>query len=201
MDIIYNEVINVIYGKYKNVRNSAWQCLIDFNITCLPTDVFQIAREADIKIIKNSNAKVLKPNEIGTSFLIGDKWHVVYRDTDIRPRCRFTIAHELGHIFLGHKLKNGKHTRRFGTTIPEEEDEANRFAARILTPACVIWALDLHTPQEIAQLCDVSRPVSEKRAKRMEVLYQRNRFLLSPLERQVYRNFEEFIKEQKKPRQ
>ena len=180
------------YGKYKSIRNSAWQCLIDFNITSLPTDVFSIAKESGIKIVKNSNVGTLSPNEIGTSFLIGDKWHIVYRDTDIRQRCRFTIAHELGHIFLGHELNNGKHTRRFNATKPEE-DEANRFAARILAPACVIWALDLHDPKEIRQLCDVSRPVSEIRAERMEVLYKRNRFLLSPLERQVYRNFQEFI--------
>lgn len=199
MDIIHSEVINVTYGKYKNIRDASWQCLIDFNITCLPTDVFSIAKESGIKIVKNSNTGTLKSNEIGASYIIDDKWHIVYRDTDIRQRCRFTIAHELGHIFLGHKLKNGKHTRCFDATT-EEEDEANRFAARILAPACVIWALDLHDPKEIRQICDVSRPVSEIRAERMKVLYKRNRFLLSPLERQVYRNFEEFINKQKNPR-
>lgn len=188
------------YGLYKNVRNSAWQCLIDFNVTYLPTNVIQIARESGIKLIKNSHIGMLAPTELGLSIAKGEQWYIIYNDTDSRQECRFTIAHELGHIFLGHNLKQSKHarTRRFDITRPEEEDEADSFAARILAPACVIWAFGLHEPDDIASLCDISYKSAKKRAKRMEVLYKRDKFFLSRLERKVYKNFEDFIKTKRK---
>lgn len=191
----------MIYGKYKNARDAAWRCLIDFNITSLPVKILGITKILDIKIVKDSEIRKLSPKESGKSYLVNDQWHIIYNDAEPKQRCKFTIAHELGHILLGHDLKNGDYTRSFELSKPEEETEADIFASRLLAPACVIWALDLHTPEEIAQLCDISNQAAEIRAERMKILYQRNRFLLSPLERQVYRNFEEFINEQKKPRQ
>lgn len=194
---ILNEVIFLIYAKYKNARDSAWQCLIDYNITSLPVKVLGIAKTLGIKVIKDSTAHKLASKESGKSYLLNDQWQIVYNDAESKQRCRFTVAHELGHIVLGHKLNNsGVYTRTFELK-KEEETEADIFASRLLAPACVLWALDVHTPEKIAQLCDISHEASEIRADRMEVLYKRNRFLLSPLERQVYRNFEKFINEQK----
>ena len=74
------------------------------------------------------------------------------------------------------------------------ENEANSFALRLLAPACVLWGLDLHEPRQIATICDISLQTAEIRAKRMKILYKRNKFLSSPLEKQVYENFKEFIK-------
>lgn len=187
------------YGLYKNVRNAAWQCLIDFHINYLPTNVLQITDAAEIKVVKDSDVGILAPNEIGASFVVDDKWHIVYKDTDSRQACRFTVAHELGHIFLGHELKQGKHTRKLGQAQPKEESEANTFAYRLLAPACVIWALDLHEADEIASLCDITLPDAKNRADRMKILYDRNKFLLSSLEKKVYNNFENFINKQKIP--
>ena len=45
----------MLYGKYKNVRNSAWQALLDFNVTKLPVSVNSIAKQLGIKVIKNSD--------------------------------------------------------------------------------------------------------------------------------------------------
>ncbi len=191
----------MIYGKYKNARDAAWRCLIDFNITSLPVKILEIAKSLEIKVVKDSESHKLSPKESGKSYLVNDQWHIIYNDAEPKQRCKFTIAHELGHILLGHDLKNGNHTRTFELSKPEEETEADIFASRLLAPACVIWALNLHSAEEIAQLCDISHQAAEIRSERMEVLYKRNRFLLSPLERQVYRNFQEFISKQKMPRQ
>lgn len=190
----------MIYGKYKNVRNAAWQCLIDFDICKLPVDVIKIAKSLGVKVVKNSIAKRLKSGESGATVIQNEQWYIVYDDTQIKQRCRFTIAHELGHILLGHTLTSSRYTRTFDTSKPEEETEADMFSARLLAPACVLWALDLHTPTDIAQLCGISHSAAENRSARMEILYRRNKFLAHPLERQVYRNFEEFINKQKKPR-
>ena len=71
------------------------------------------------------------------------------------------------------------------------------FATRILAPACVLWGLDLHSPEDIARVCDIPLRVAQKRAVRMEVLYERNKFLISPTEQELYRQFYAFIQENK----
>ena len=191
--------MNLNYAAYKNVRDGAWQCLIDNNITSLPVDLRIIARSAGIKIVSNKNADVLSNDETGKSLLLGDQWLVVYDDKSPKGRRRFTIAHEFGHIFLGHELVGDAHRRSFRLNRPQEETDADMFAARILAPACVLQALDIHSAEEIASLCGMSMEASAYRAERMEELYQRNKFDLSPLERAVRKQFKLFI-EQKEGR-
>ncbi len=184
------------YGIYKDVRNSAWSCLYDFKIDRLPVDVLSIARMSGIHVIKNSSVGVLAPSERGKSFFDGRAWVIVYDDSCSTLASRYTVAHELGHIFLGHPLK----TVKYGSVcefdrLPAAERQANAFAERILCPACVIWGLDLHSAQEIADYCRVELSVAEKRAKRMCTLYKRQRFLTSKYERDVYEGFCEYIEE------
>lgn len=185
----------MIYGAYSNVRDAAWLCLRDYHVDRLPVSVAAIARTAGIKVIKNSAVGELQPSESGLSFFDGDRWYIIYDDDDTIERSRFTVAHELGHIFLGHDLKKGYHARtQMFDVRPEIERDADMFAARLLCPACVLWALDLHTADDIARTCRVSHTVAKIRADRMDRLYKRNKFLASPLEREVYDNFGDFIK-------
>lgn len=104
--------------------------------------------------------------------------------------------HEVGHYVLGH-LGDSALTRSESECRPEEEQAADRFAADVLMPACVLWGLDVRTPEEIAQLCNVSMRAAQIRAERMGVLYERNKFLLHPLERQVFEQFGKFIQNNK----
>ena len=181
------------YGAYKNVRDSAWQVLLDYNIKTIPVNVVSIACSSGISIVKNSEVDELKSSEVGASILDGDKWYIVYDDTVSKERIRFTIAHELGHIFLGHPLKLGYHARTIDIDKPETERQADMFAIRLLVPACVVWGLNLHTPDEIQREFHISHTSAKARALRMEVLYERNKFLSSNLERQVYENFKDYI--------
>lgn len=185
------------YGRYKYARDGAWQVLIDYNINSLPINVASIATSAGVKILKNSIVQKLTNGEIGTSVLSGDKWYIIYDDTMSKERARFTIAHELGHIFLGHPLKDVHHAQTIDTDKPRIETDADIFASRLLAPACVLWGLNLHTPEEIKEVCNISYQAAELRANRMRELYKRNKFLTSPLERQVYNNFADYIKQHK----
>ena len=159
--------------------------------------VVGIANRAGCSVVKNSTVQELRPGEVGVSILDRNKWYIVYDDTISKQRARYTIAHELGHIILGHPIKAGYHARTIDTNKPETEWQADRFAAGLLAPACVLWALDLHTVDEIRTICDISYASAEIRAARMEVLYKRNKFLLSSLERRVFANFRDFINEKK----
>lgn len=187
------------YGVYQNIRDSAWQCLIDAQIEEMPVSVVKIARHFGVNIVKNSVHNWLKPSQSGISFVTesGD-WVIVYDDSDSIGRRRFTVAHELGHILLGHPLREGaQHTRTFNKTRPKIESEADMFAARVLSPACVLWALDMHTAWDIADLCGISYTAAQVRADRMKILYARKKFLKSPLERQVYDAFQPWIEQYK----
>lgn len=187
-----------IYGVYKNARNAAWKCLIDFKVNALPVDLQHIASKANIRILRNADIHVLQPSESGLSLYDGQQWFVVFDETDSRQRRRFTVAHEFGHIFLGHALReDNRFARTFVKDKPVYETEADIFASRLLAPACVLWALNLHTAEEIADVCNISITAAQIRAQRMDVLYARNKFLTHPLERQVLENFEQFVRDYK----
>lgn len=183
----------MIYGRYKKVRDAVWQLFVDFNIGTMPINVVEIASAAGIKVLKNSDVNVLHDGEAGASITDGTLWYIVYDDTNSKQRIRFTIAHELAHIFLGHELISGYHARTINKSKPEVETEADVFASRLLAPACVIWGLGLRSAIDIAKLCDISVQAAEIRASRMETLYARNKFLVSPLERKAFEQFAGFI--------
>ena len=184
----------MLYGKYKNVRNSAWQALLDFNVTKLPISVNSIAKQLGIKVIKNSDIHELQNGERGATILKNEHWYIVFDDTESVPVCRFTVAHEIGHILLGHILVSGTKYRTFSKR-DEEEQAADMFAARLLAPACVLHELHATTATEIAKICNISMPAAKNRAERMAILEARNKYYLHPLERQVRQQFEQFIEE------
>lgn len=177
------------------MRNAAWKILIDDRISALPVDVVAIARQHDITILKDSIANQLRINELGISMYNKKHWYIIYDDRQSLAEKRLTIAHELGHIFLGHPLIAGYRLCR-ERKKPKPESDADMFALRLLAPACVLWGLDLHNAGEIGQVCQIPEPEAQARAKRLAELYQRNKFLTSPLEKQLYQQFLSFIKNQ-----
>ncbi len=187
-----------VYGLYKKARNASWQALVDNRINALPVDIVKVANNNGIKLLKNSEIKELKSGELGISIYDNNEWFIVYDDTLLLGRKRFTVAHELGHIFLGHPFSMGFHARTVFVNTSLTETEANIFASRFLSPACVLWGLDIHSASDISKICQISMESARIRAKRMEELYRRNRFLEKPLERKVFKQFETFINQNKK---
>ena len=186
------------YGTYQNIRDGAWQCLIDHKIDSLPVDILKICRESGFHIIKNSKVGILLPNERGRSYNDGNTWHIIYNDEVPVEVSRFTLAHELGHILLYHETKSVEysHLRRIDPK-PISEQQADKFAIRLLCPTCAIYGLELQSAEEIARFCKVDIKVAAKRAERMKKLYQRDKFFTSSLEREIYENFRPFIEEQR----
>ena len=178
------------YGIYKNARNAAWQFLIDYEINQLPIDLNPIIEKLGIKV-KVGDEKVLEPRQKGLTTTDGHATYIIVRKGSM-AESRYTIAHELGHGYLGHLLIDGKYAK-----TDANEYQAERFAIDILAPACVLWGLNLHTSKEISEACNISITAAQRRAERMQILYRRNKFLTHPLECQVYKQFLNFINENK----
>ena len=177
------------YKDYQNARDAVWRLLIDLGIRELPIRTGVICKALGIRL------KLYTPNDgsDGMSTLAGVA-PIIMVSSEVSPeRQRFTAAHELGHIMLGHVGRYDLVNREPSPQDNPVEQAANVFASRLLAPACVLWGCNARTPEQIASLCDISLQAAQFRAERMAVLYQRDEFLTSPLERQVYRQFADYI--------
>lgn len=171
------------YEIYKNARDASWRFLIQYNICRLPIDLKPILANMNI-IVKKDIEGILSKNERGRVVKVDGILYVIVQDVPV-PQKRYTIVHEVGHVVLGHT--------EFSCYSDAEEYAAERFAIGVLAPACVLWGLGVQTAEEIAELCNISLTSARIREKRMQELYFRNKFLISPLERKVYEQFLEFI--------
>ena len=135
----------------------------------------------------------------GMSTVIGGAPTIMVSSLTIPARQRFTCAHELGHIILGHVGRYDLVCREPEPGDNPIEQAANVFASRLLAPACVLWGCGVQSAGDIERLCDISRAAAEFRWSRMQELYRRQRFLTSSLERAVYAQFEDYIKGHRLP--
>ena len=194
------------YETYQKSRNAVWDILLACGVEKLPVDLNAVVRHLGVRVyaysrcrelLEDTGLEAVARQASGLTFYSGSQPVILYNDLETPQRIRFTIGHELGHIVLGH-VRPGEHTRQNREPQPGDsprEQAANRFAADLLAPACVLWGLGLHSPEEIGEVCKISIQAARFRAERMEILYQRNKFLLHPLERAVYQQFEPFLRE------
>ncbi len=178
------------YKDYQYSRDMAWRILRDLNIRELPVSTTEVCRRLGVAV------KLYDPTDDndGCSLIIDGQPIILVRREMLPTRQRFTTAHELGHILLGHVGQYPLVNREPQATDNPIEQAANVFAARLLSPACVLWGCGVKTAADIQRLCHISRQAAEYRMARMQLLYARGRFLTSPLERVVYRQFKEYIK-------
>lgn len=205
-----------MYKNYTTARDNAWRYLIRHKIKSLPVDVFALCRKDKITLVPYSaeegkemaeiiGAAYLMPWTDGFAVQIQGDFLIFWDDSMPMPRQRFTIAHELGHIYNGDigivpTLRNKEPSEK----DHPEETAANIFAARILAPACVLWGLGVQDSETIAEICAISDEAAKWRWERLKLLYERERkfiekygktcFLMSPLEQKVFKQFKRYIR-------
>lgn len=115
----------------------------EFGFDCLPINPFEIAKQADIKIV----AKSADQKGVSGGIVFSDTDVGIFYATDIRSEGfqRFTVGHELGHYFLeGHPEALRKiapiHVSRAGFTQGDDfiELEADHFSAGLLMPKLLV---------------------------------------------------------------
>ena len=179
------------YKNYQKSRNATWEMLLDLEIKELPVKITDLCRHIGIPV----KFADLGAEQDGYTIMIDGQPIIVINSLkrDNAARMRFTVAHELGHIMLGHVGVYELVNREPSPGDNDIEREANVFASRLLAPACVLWGCHVSSPEEIMQLCDISHQAAQFRYERMKVLYARNKFLISPLEKKVYEQFKSFM--------
>lgn len=197
------------YNQYKNSRNMTWQLLIKHNINKLPVKISKICEAENIKIFSYSQAEsIIKQLNLENFCNESDGFTmdgmIFYNQNCSVARQRFTVAHELGHIVLGHTQNNTLVNREISPYDNPLEMAANVYASRLLAPACVLRGIGVTNYKQIQELCNISETAAKFRMERMQQLYNREQeflkkygkscFLLSPLERKVFEQFDKFIK-------
>lgn len=177
------------YKDYQYSRDAAWRILIDCHATELPVRALNICQTLGIPVRRTSRTEAPE----GRSMALNGRPVILLSAEPSPERRRFTLAHELGHIVLGHMDRVGVLNREPSPEDDPLEQAANVFASRLLAPACVLCGCNVQSAAEIAQLCGISQTAAEFRWERLQLLYQRGKFLISPLERQVYAQFRPYI--------
>lgn len=143
-------------NRYDEIAKIACEVLMDYGINKFPIDVFELAKKMNIKTLKysefdfNERSVLLNGSDDGMSWKYNNQIYIAYNDLRIKTRIRFTIAHEIGHIVLGHTESN-----------EENESEADFFARNLLVPPCALLEKNINTEEYIVMMFDVSFSVAK----------------------------------------
>ena len=168
--------------RFTYVRQRAYELLVELGIDRFPVDPRQIIGcfskwyllgWFELKLntgIEDPYSLDRDGAEAKTQTIRGSGEYVIVYDerVDSAQRIRWTIAHEIGHIVLGHLVHfEATSVARGGLTQDEYgilEVEAHLFAAELLAPQTIIGRFDFKdNPQGISLICDISRDAAMKR--------------------------------------
>lgn len=203
------------YQRYQEARDTAWRALLRLPEKKLPVDVDALAQMIGMEVLPfpdgEENPRLAKLLEglgdaVAVSLRVRGKWQIFLREDALDDaRRRFAVAHELGHLLLGHETRVvSPGVRAFeseeneGDVIDDPEDladyAADIFAVRLLSPACVLHELHIDSSGGIRLLCGLPPKAAALRADRMELLNERDAFFKHDLERQVRDQFLPFLR-------
>lgn len=122
------EVNNLISPSFTTAKNLARSLIKKTSIQKPPILIKTIFKSLPEKI-------TISGKDLGTGDGFSSPKKITYNSTHPDTRIRFTIAHELGHILLGHNTSS----RMIDLTTKEPKEElANVFAAELLVPLSLL---------------------------------------------------------------
>ncbi len=138
------------------------------DIRSLPVSPEETARRVGIKLVSYrtmtevydiSTVGLYTKSRLGFSFCENGRFVIAINECSCgERRRRFTVAHEIGHCVLGHLSRESS---------AENEREADRFAAELLAPICVLRECGITRAEEISRLCGISMAAAEIALKRL----------------------------------
>ena len=178
------------YSRYKLVRDIALEILIQENIRELPVKPIALSRSMGIEAVYDENTH---GKADGYCTILQGVSYIAIDPEINRQQRRFTVAHELGHLLLGH-IDPDYITifRGYNEINKSMEMEADLFAAILLAPPCVLQSLEIYDAAEIMNLCDCEFEEAESYAEYIKKLASKKSAAL-PLESIVLEQFQDFI--------
>ena len=147
--------------RYSEIEREVFYMLEECGIDVFPIDPFEIARRLGYHVTPYSELEPEKFEDVydesadGCSeYLLNDatgmyEYHIYYNDIDFgKKHQRWTVLHEIGHIYLGHHDMDISYERA--------ESEANYFAKYSIAPYPLINHAKCEDPWEISDTFNVS---------------------------------------------
>lgn len=154
--------------EYTQLEKDAQTLLIDYGFVDFPIDIFALAKKAfKAEIVKYSSlsrkklAQIKEYEPLNDGFTIFHKmsdgtkrYTIYYNDKCNEYRQRYTIGHELKHIFYDEEL-----------TKQKDEDGAEYFSKVLLAPKCLVIKKKIKTPEEMVEHFGLSLDASRNHLK------------------------------------
>lgn len=148
---------------------NATEVLAGTAVCSLPISPAEVADYYGVKVVRYSDysevydiscSELYHHSRYGFSFY-DDKHYIcaINENACGGIRRRWTMAHELGHIFLGHIAKGSGIKQQ----SMEQERDADRFAAELLAPMVLLHFCGVSSSEELARLCMISKQAAEIR--------------------------------------
>ncbi len=158
--------IRHIFGITNHVYCDIVQIMEYFGSDYLPDYGYEIISDTD-PVLKGKFAETFPQDKI-----IRIKESVYNKACEGDGQSRFTIAHELGHLSLGHKedISFSRQTKDFPKFLEpwrDSEWQADVFAAELLMPYPMVKNM---STQEIIKSCGVSFSAAETRRQKLQQL-------------------------------
>ncbi|WP_422122895.1 ImmA/IrrE family metallo-endopeptidase [Planococcus sp. X10-3] len=165
-------------ARYRLATQKAHEFIKENSINSLPVDPFVLADLMDVSLKTYTEVSIEKNQTLeetikgfgsrdGIAALSDGVPGIFYNDTEIPSRVRFTIIHELGHIYLGHldDFEETSFTRKNLSNEKYEvlERETNCFARNVLAPLPVVDSLEQINPKSLIELFFISSGAAKAR--------------------------------------
>lgn len=175
--------------RYAYARQRAYRLLCELEIERLPVDPWKVATSlpnvhvckwTDLRDNCNDDDPLFIDKEgadAKTQHLRGQADYLVVYDDRVEnyQRVRWTIAHEIGHIVLGHLVSFEATALCRGSLTEKDykvlEREADTFAVNLLAPMTIINRLpSIQTKADIMKLCNLSGEASDNCMEELRLL-------------------------------
>lgn len=167
------------YARYDYCAQRACDFLEEYNIHVFPFDIEKIIHENGWGLVTYSELMEKFSSDRSTVIrCLGSKdgytqlddagYCIAYNDDDqLGNRKRFTLMHEIGHIYLKH-LEDFEATRLFRGSLSKQENkvlenEANAFARNVLVPTTLFHELKNKSASNISKQFAITPTAAETR--------------------------------------
>ena len=175
------------FPDYSKATNAAYETLIEYKEFAFPIGIFHLFRNLNNLRLYTydqlmarfgiSSENFFPSSDYGYNICdpVKRRYIVAYNSKKDETTVRFTLAHELGHVILGHTEDGDKQNK-----------EANCFARNLLCPIPAVEGFKVMTPDDYQQIFYVSEPMADV-AKRLAC---NDRYYITP---KNYSNYNDHV--------